>query len=160
MTFNINPMSSSSNHNLIRTKLVVCVAQDVTENALNDQALAAAATDLRLLVNTANAPIFGVDIKGNVNIWNRKTVELTGYSKEEVMEKPVELFFREDVKEVFEKTLQGVEVNNFQIQFTSRHGDVRHLMINFSCRRHSEGDVITGGLAVCQDVTENELHDR
>ena len=153
-------MRSFSNDNLIRTNLVVCVAQDVTENALNDQALAAAATDLRLLVNTANAPIFGVDVKGNVNIWNRKTMEITGYSKEEVMDKPVGLFFHRDVKEVFEKTLQGDDVDNFQIQYTSRHGDVRHLMINFSCRRHIDGDVVTGGLAVCQDVTENELHDR
>lgn len=137
----------------------MCVAQDVTETTLNDQALAADASDLRLLVNTANAPIFGVDVNGKVNIWNRKTVELTGYTKEEVMEKPVELFFRQDVKLVFERTLRGEEVDSFQIQYTSRHGDVRHLLINFSSRRHASGD-ITGGLAVCQDVTENELHDR
>ena len=28
--------------------------------------------DLRLLVDTANAPIFGIDVNGDVNEWNFK----------------------------------------------------------------------------------------
>ena len=75
------------------------------------------------------------------------------------MGKPVDQIFHKDLKRVIEKTLEGVEVDSFQIQYTSRHGDLRHLVLNFSSRRDSAGN-ITGGLAVCQDVTENELHDR
>ena len=40
------------------------------------------ANELRQLVDTANAPIFGIDIYGNVNEWNDKTAEITGFSKE------------------------------------------------------------------------------
>ena len=39
---------------------VVGVAQDVTEAAKHDRAVAAMARELRQLVDTANAPIFGI----------------------------------------------------------------------------------------------------
>ena len=40
------------------------------------RAVAAMANELRQLVDTANAPIFGIDVDGNVNEWNNKTVEI------------------------------------------------------------------------------------
>lgn len=128
---------------------------------MDDEALAAAARDLRLLVNSANAPIFGIDVKGNINIWNKKTAELTGYSREEALGKPIVNFFIDNngINDLFVETLKGAEVANYQGQFTSRNGNVRHLLINFTCRRDENG-IITGGLAVSQDVTQNALRDR
>ena len=52
------------------------VAQDVTEAAKHDRAVAAMANELRQLIDTANAPIFGIDIHGLVNEWNDKTAEI------------------------------------------------------------------------------------
>ena len=37
--------------------------------------------ELTQLIDTANAPIFGIDINGNVNEWNQKAAQITGYSK-------------------------------------------------------------------------------
>ena len=68
---------------------VVGVAQDVTEAAQHDRAVAAMANELRQLVDTANAPIFGIDVNGNVNEWNEKTAEITGYTKEEAWNNPL-----------------------------------------------------------------------
>ena len=45
------------------------------------------AHELRQLINTANAPIFGIDIHGNVNEWNNMTAEITGFSNEEAIGK-------------------------------------------------------------------------
>ena len=45
------------------------MAQDVTEAAQRDRAVAAMANELRQLVDTANAPIFGIDVDGKVNEW-------------------------------------------------------------------------------------------
>lgn len=138
---------------------VVLLGQDITETVLNDAA-PAASRDLQLLVSSANAPIFGVDINGLVNIWNRKTAELTGYRREEAIGKPLVKFFgRDRINHLFAQTLKGEEVGNYQGQFTTRSGDVIHLLINFTCRRDENG-VITGGLAVSQDVTQNALRDK
>jgi len=73
---------------------VLGVGQDVTEATKHDREVAAMANELRQLINTANAPIFGIDVKGNVNEWNNKTVEITGFSKEEAMGKHLGMFVR------------------------------------------------------------------
>ena len=36
------------------------------------------ADDLTQLIETANAPIFGIDTEGKISVWNRKTAEITG----------------------------------------------------------------------------------
>lgn len=51
----------------------------MTETKRNDRFVAAMASELRLLIETANAPIFGIDQNGLVNEWNQKTVSLPGY---------------------------------------------------------------------------------
>ena len=43
------------------------------------------AADLKMLIETANAPIFGIDADGMVNEWNAKASEITGFRKEEVL---------------------------------------------------------------------------
>ena len=91
---------------------VVGVAQDVTEAAQHDRAVAAMANELRQLVDTANAPIFGIDVLGNVNEWNDKTAEITGYSREEAFDKPLVSTFivqqlRPSVQEVLDNALKG-----------------------------------------------------
>ena len=68
---------------------VVEVAQDVTEGTKHDKAVAAMANELRQLVDTANASIFGINVLGNVNEWNNKTAEITGFSKTEAFDKPL-----------------------------------------------------------------------
>ena len=41
------------------------------------------------LINTANAPILGIDINGLVSEWNKKSAELLGWSKMETLGKPL-----------------------------------------------------------------------
>ena len=62
---------------------VISVVQDVTESSKNDRAIVTMANELRQLIETANAPVFGIDVNGNVNEWNLKTVEINGFAKEE-----------------------------------------------------------------------------
>ena len=64
---------------------MVGVGQDITAINQSQAELSRVANDLTLLIDTANAPIFGIDADGLVNEWNRKAVEITGFSKEEVM---------------------------------------------------------------------------
>ena len=64
---------------------VVGVGQDITAMTRGKAELSRMANDLTRLIDTANAPIFGIDANGLVNEWNRKAAEITGYSKEEVI---------------------------------------------------------------------------
>ena len=96
---------------------VVGVAQDVTEAVERDNAVRSMARELRQLVDTANAPIFGIDVDGNVNEWNDMTAEITGFSKDEALSKPLVSTFivpqlRQSVQTVMDRALKGDETSN------------------------------------------------
>ncbi|KAL3940654.1 MAG: hypothetical protein SGARI_000886 [Bacillariaceae sp.] len=141
---------------------VVAIAQDVTEAVQRDRAVAGMALELRQLIDTANAPIFGIDIDGNVNEWNRRTSEITGYSKEEAFDEPlVETFIapsmQEKVQEILDSALAGNETSNYELEFVSKSGEPIFLLVNATTRRDPENAVV-GVVGVAQDVSEDRKH--
>ena len=143
---------------------VVGVAQDVTETARRDRAVTAMANELRQLVDNANAPIFGIDVHGNVNEWNAKTAEITGYPKEEAFSKPLVSTFivpklRQSVQEVLDNALHGNETSNYELEFETKFGETRYLLVNATTRRDAENKVV-GVVGVAQDVTESSNNER
>jgi len=126
--------------------------------------VAAIANELRQLVDTANAPIFGIDAKGNVNEWNNKTMEITGFSRKEAIGMPlVKTFIVESLKssvhEVMDNALNGKETSNYELEFQTKGKKIRNLLVNATSRRDAEGNVV-GVVGVAQDVTEAAQHDR
>jgi PAS domain-containing protein len=59
---------------------VVGIGQDITARLAQER-------EYSKLIDTANAPIFGVDTLGRVNVWNKNAHKLVGYAPEEVMGK-------------------------------------------------------------------------
>jgi PAS domain-containing protein len=56
------------------------------------------------LIDTANAPIFGIDASGCVNVWNRKASQVTGFKPEDVMGKDlVKEFITDENKEAVQQ---------------------------------------------------------
>ena len=58
---------------------VVGVGQDITAINQGQAELSRVANDLTQLIETANAPIFGIDTNGYLNEWNRKAAHITGF---------------------------------------------------------------------------------
>ena len=116
------------------------------------------AQDLTLLIDTANAPIFGIDAQGKVNEWNQQAEKITGFSKKEVMGRDlVADFIKDDYKvsvgEVLEKALKGEETANFELPLFNKSGDRVDVLLNSTTRRDASGK-ITGVVGVGQDITE------
>jgi len=116
------------------------------------------ADDLTRLINTANAPIFGIDVNGKVSEWNKKAAEISGWSKEEAFGKPlIEHFiaeqYREEVARVLNMALEGHETTNFEFPLFAKNGQRREILLNATTRRSARGDV-TGVIGVGQDITE------
>jgi PAS domain S-box-containing protein len=112
--------------------------------------------DLRLLIDTANAPIFGIDMEGGVNEWNRKATELVGYESDEVtgrsfVEKLVSPEYQSGVKEVFDNALKGIVTSSFEFSLLSKTGILIGLMMNVKPQHNASG-VIIGITGVGQDV--------
>ena len=134
---------------------LVGVGQDITELKQASERAQRIADGLTKLIETANAPIFGIDMLGLVTEWNSKATELSGYSKTETMGKHlvntfIRLDHRADVMEVFGRALAGDEVANFELHLFTRMGQCREILLNATPRRGDDGAVI-GVLAVGQD---------
>ena len=118
----------------------------------------ATAKELRQFIETANAPIFGIDNKGLVNEWNQTSEKITGFKKEEVFGKNlVQTYitedFRKSVKKVLDDALLGKETANYEFPLFAKDGARVMVLLNSSTRRNSNGK-ITGVLGVGQDITE------
>ncbi len=116
------------------------------------------AQDLTLLIDTANAPIFGIDAQGKVNEWNQQAQKITGYAKEEVMGRDlVADFIADDYKasvgEVLAKALNGEETANYEFPLFTQSGDRVDVLLNSTTRRDASGKIV-GVVGVGQDITE------
>jgi PAS domain-containing protein len=60
---------------------LVGVGQDITEHNREFVRQKQVADELTQLMDAANTPIFGIDTDGNVNAWNQRVTDITGYSK-------------------------------------------------------------------------------
>ncbi|MFQ3248116.1 MAG: PAS domain S-box-containing protein [Arenicella sp.] len=137
---------------------VVGVGQDITE--LNKVRLeqASIALDLTLLVDTANAPIFGIDAHGSINEWNKQSEKITGYTKAEVLGQNLVANFITDeykvaVGEVLNKALEGEETANYEFPLYTKSGERVDVLLNSTTRRDATGKIV-GVVGVGQDITE------
>jgi PAS domain S-box-containing protein len=110
------------------------------------------------LIDTASAPIFGVDTSGRVNVWNKSANRLIGYSTEEVMGRSlVQDFITDDfktaVQTVLDKALAEDETDNFEFPLITKIGArIELLFLNATTLRDKQGNVI-GVVGIGQDIT-------
>ena len=140
---------------------VIGVGQDITE--LNKVRIKqeSIATELVQLVDTANAPIFGIDAEGKINEWNQQAEFITGFSKAEVMGQDLVASFITDeykvsVGEVLQRALKGEETANYEFPLFTKSGDRVDVLLNSTTRRDADGGV-SGVIGVGQDITSLKL---
>jgi len=120
------------------------------------------AAELTQLIDTANAPIFGIDREGLVNEWNKTAERITGFSQEDVMGKDlVQEFIIEEyqvpVKDVLDQALAGTGTANFKFPLFTKDGQRLMVLLNATTRRDMKDDVI-GVIGVGQDITEIDAY--
>jgi PAS domain-containing protein len=63
---------------------VIGVGQDISERKQVEIEKMQIAQELQTFIDTANAPIFVIDAKGQVNEWNNMAAKITGFTQAEV----------------------------------------------------------------------------
>ena len=114
--------------------------------------------ELIQFIDTANAPIFGIDADGRVNEWNQQAANITGFSKSEVMGRDlVDDFitddFKDSVRDVLQNALQGTETANYEFPLFTKEKRQVDVLLNATTRRDIDRNII-GVIGVGQDITE------
>ncbi|KAJ8549386.1 hypothetical protein K7X08_033093 [Anisodus acutangulus] len=126
--------------------------------------LSSVAMEMVRLIETATAPIFGVDPSGLINGWNEKIADLTGLHTSEAIGKSLlNDIAHEDshgaVEKVLHRALLGEEDKNVEIKLRRFGKDppasVIYLVTNTCTSRDHKNDVV-GVCFVAQDVTNEK----
>jgi len=139
-------------------EIILLAIEDVTERVEATQKVKRIAVELTQLIDTANAPIFGVDTEGKINEWNQMVANITGYGKDEVVgQNLVEQYitgeYKAPVKEVLDNALKGTETGNYEVPLYTKDGERVMVLLNATTRRDADGNII-GVVGVGQDITE------
>ena len=72
----------------------------------------------------------GIDARDNVNEWNNKTAEITGFSKDEALNYPLvsKLIvpkLRKKAQEILDNALNGVKISNYELEFRTKSNEIR-----------------------------------
>ncbi|MFT5347513.1 MAG: PAS domain S-box-containing protein [Bacteroidia bacterium] len=137
---------------------VLGVGQDISEIDKLRTESESIAKELRQFIETANAPIFGIDSKGLVNEWNQTSEKITGFKKEEVLGKNlVETYITEDyrgaVKQVLDNALKGKETANYEFPLFTKDNRRVTVLLNSTTRRDADGEIV-GVIGVGQDISK------
>ncbi|UII33821.1 PAS domain S-box protein [Fulvivirga ulvae] len=137
---------------------VVVSFSDITEQKVYEDRVTSVARELTTLIDTANAPIFGIDWNGRINEWNQVTAKITGYSKTEVLgKKLIDEFildgYKVAVTDLLKNALRGKEVTNYELPIYTRTGKVVTILFNAAPRRNLDSEII-GVIGVGQNITE------
>jgi PAS domain S-box-containing protein len=129
---------------------VVGIGQDITERIAQER-------EFSKLIDSANAPIFGVDKDGKVNVWNQCASTLTGFSTADVfgqslVENFVSAEYRESVSDILKNALMGIETANFEFPLLTSGDHVVEVLLNATTRRDAQDNVI-GVVGIGQDIT-------
>ena len=140
-----------------QTASVVITAFDITDIKLAQAEATRIAKEMTLLIDTANAPIFGIDKNGAVNEWNKKAAEITGYAKEEVMGKDlvktyITSEFQDSVRGVLKNALGGTQTDNYEFPLYTKDNQRVEVLLNATTRKDATGSIV-GVVGVGQDIT-------
>lgn len=136
--------------------------RDISERIEVEKKALLLGEELEQLIETANAPIFGVDKKGFINEWNNKIAELTGYDKDEAMHcHLVNEFIHKDyklsVQTMLNQALQNEKVSNQVVRIYTKYGGRLMLLLNTTARRDIDNN-IARVVGFGQDITELDAY--
>ncbi|MCF6240460.1 MAG: PAS domain S-box protein [Bacteroidales bacterium] len=140
-----------------KIRLLILI-KDISKIKFAEREVQQKALELRNLIQTVNTPIFGLDMNGRINEWNRAAQKLTGYTKTEVLNKEfaTTLFAGNEKKVVrglIVESVLGFKVPDSELQIQAKDGKVIKMMMNISTYRNIEGKVI-GVICAGQDITK------
>ncbi|XP_023519751.1 phytochrome E-like [Cucurbita pepo subsp. pepo] len=137
------------------------VSQDIGE-------LSSVACEMVRLIETATAPIFGVDSTGVINGWNAKIAELVGLQTGEALGRSLDEIVHDDsrgtVGNLVLHALQGVEDKNVELKLrkfgTDKENSAVYIVVN-ACASRDYTNKVIGVCFVGQDITsEKGMRDR
>lgn len=139
--------------------LHVCVARDVTERRLAEEALRESEARYRSLLENANDIIYSHDLQGNYLSINRAGERITGYTQEEVLggmsfAQVVVPEHLEMAREMIARKLKNSDPTVYEVDIFAKNGQRLTLEVSTRISYRNEMPIAVEGIA--RDITERK----
>ena len=113
------------------------------------------------LIEYANDAIFITDCHGNIKEINKRSTELTGYTREELLSKKLIEFIPpseiEKNQKMFAKVKKGSSIENFETTLIQKDGTALTILLNMVMSEYSGERVIQG---IARDITQRKIFEK
>jgi len=150
------PMDLSvSEVKLANRRLFTGFVRDITERKAAEKAL----LHYAVMVESSDDAIIGKTLDGDITSWNRGAEHIFGYSKEEVIGKPVAILIPGDRQDeepgILAKIKRGESMDHYETIRRRKDGRLIDISVTVSPIRDRDGKII-GASKVARDITERK----
>lgn len=134
---------------------------DIPDGRQTDETLQQAHRTLQALVQASPLGIIALDLDGKVAMWNPAAEHIFGWSKQEVLNRPLPFVpqeQREEFRALHRRVLQGEACAGVEIRGQKKDGTMIDLSLSTAPLRDAT-DEITGVMGVVADITEHKRAD-
>lgn len=154
------PMDLSvSEVNLPGRRMFTGFVRDITERKAAEKAL----SYHTVLVESSDDAIIGKTLEGVITSWNRGAEHVFGYSRKEMIGKPISLLIPEDRQAeepgILAKIKRGESVDHYETLRRRKDGKLIDISVTVSPIRDIDGSII-GASKVARDITERKRLER
>ncbi|HEX5736197.1 MAG TPA: PAS domain S-box protein [Blastocatellia bacterium] len=130
--------------------------QDLTERKRAEEALKQSEERYRELFENANDIIYTLDLEGNLTSVNKAGERITGYSREELLNKPIASIvapeYMEKMAEMLSRKVEGETLTAYDLEIVSKDG--RRLTLEIGSRLIINDGKAIGVQGMARDITE------
>jgi PAS domain S-box-containing protein len=150
----IFPMDLSvSEVKLAKRRMFTGFVRDITEPKNVEKAL----LHFAAMIESSDDAIIGKTLDGHITSWNRGAEIVFGYSRKEMIGKPISILIPDDRKDeepgILEKIKRGESVEHYETIRRRKNGKLIDISVTVSPIRDADGKII-GASKVARDITE------
>jgi len=138
----------------------VAITKDITERKKAEEELRETKNYLDNLLNYANAPIIVWDNENKISLFNNAFEVLTGYKKESVLGRNIDVLFpplqKEEILQTIEKATKGEKWQSVEVPILCKGEETRIALWNSANITDKDGNIVAT-IAQGQDITERKM---
>jgi PAS domain S-box-containing protein len=131
------------------------ILRDITERQRADEALREANEALSAVFSISPVAIWALDRDGNITMWNPAAETLFGWSRDEVLGRPIPFVpedKRDEFRQLFERSMRGETARGVEVRCRRRDGGLIDLSLSTAPLQGATGAVVAG-ISVAVDIT-------